>query len=80
MRNGGRRPGESYHVIHGTDVTCRHAYMYSHAREKTDLAFCTSYEDETSADGEQHPSVKNISELEGIAPKGGRTTCVKYLQ
>ena len=24
-KNGGRRPGESYHVIHGTGVTCRHA-------------------------------------------------------
>ena len=39
MQNEGRRPGESYHVICGTDVTCRHAYMYSHAREKTDLVF-----------------------------------------
>ena len=29
------------------------AYVYSHAREKTDLAFCTSYGDETSADIEQ---------------------------
>ena len=53
-------------------------------REKTDIAFCTSYEDETSADGEQHQAYKNISELEGIAPKGCQTTCVKrsmkYLQ
>ena len=24
--------------------------MYSHDREKTDLAFCTSYEDKTSTD------------------------------
>ena len=34
------------------------SYMYSHAREKIDLAFCTSYEDETSADGEQHQVYK----------------------
>ena len=38
--------------------------------EMTDLAFCTSYEDETSADEEHHASVQNISKLEGIAPKG----------
>ena len=55
---GGRRPGESYHVIRGTGVTCRHAYIYSHAREKTDLGFCASYEDETSADGEQCQAYK----------------------
>ena len=29
-------------------------YMYVRATEKTDLALCTSYEDETSADTEQH--------------------------
>ena len=51
-KNGGRRPGEPYHVIRGTGVTCRHAYMFCHAREKTDLAFSTSYEDGISADGE----------------------------
>ena len=44
---------ESYHVIRSTGVTCRHAYMYSHVTEKADLGFCTSYEDETSTDGEQ---------------------------
>ena len=55
---GGRRPGESYNVIRGTGVTCHHAYEYSHAREKTNLGFCTSYEDETSADGEQHQAYK----------------------
>ena len=27
-------------------------YMYGRATEKADLAFCTSYEDKTSADGE----------------------------
>ena len=32
--------------------------MYSHAREKTDLAFCTSYEDQTSAGREQRQSYK----------------------
>ena len=25
--NGGRKPGESYHVIHGTGVTCLHSHM-----------------------------------------------------
>ena len=34
------------------------AYMHSHAREKTDLEFCTSYEDETSADGEIYQAYK----------------------
>ena len=58
QKNGGRGPGESYHMIRSTGVTCRHAYMYSHAREKTDLVFCTSYEDETSADGEQNQVYK----------------------
>ena len=29
-------------------------YMYVRATEKTDLALCTSYEDETSANREQH--------------------------
>ena len=36
-------------------------YMHAHAlyylspgTEKADLVFCTSYKDETSADGEQH--------------------------
>ena len=32
--------------------------MYGRATEKTDLAFCTSYEDETSADGQQHLAYK----------------------
>ena len=41
---------KSYHVIRGMGITL---YMYGRATEKTDLAFCTSYEDETSANGEQ---------------------------
>lgn len=56
-KNRGRRPGDSYHVIHGTGITCHHAYTYSHV-EKMDLVFCTSYEDKTSADGEQHQAYK----------------------
>ena len=39
------------------------AYVYSHAREKTDLAFCTSYGDETSANREQ-PNKKEKKKLE----------------
>ena len=46
------------------------------ATEKTDLAFCTSYKGETSADGEQ--SVQNMSELEAIALKSCQMKCVKY--
>ena len=51
----------------------------SRTRKKTDLAFCTSYEDETSADGEQYQAYKT-SELEGIAPMGCRTSSMKYAQ
>jgi len=50
--------------------------MYDRATEMTDLAFCTSYEDETSADGQQH--LAYTSELEAIALKGCQTTCLKY--
>jgi len=47
--------------------------MYSHATEKTDLVFSTSYKDETSADEERRTtsSVQNISELEGIRSSEG---------
>ena len=53
----GARPGESSHVIHGMNVICRHAssqqltvkVMYG-----TNLAFCASYEDVTSANKELH--------------------------
>ena len=57
-KNGARRPGESYHVIRGTGVTFVTLHVYSHATVKTDLMFCTSYEDETSADREQHQACK----------------------
>ena len=57
-KNGGRRPGESYLVIRGTGVRCRHAYNYSHAREKTDLTFSTSYKDETSVVDGEHQAYK----------------------
>ena len=63
------KPGESYHVMRETGVTCRHAYMYDRATEKTYLAFCTSCEDKTSTDREQHqaytkhiPARRNSSE------------------
>ena len=45
-------------MIRATGVMFRHALMYGRATEKTDLAFCTSYEDETSADGQQHLAYK----------------------
>ena len=45
--------------------------MNSQARE-FNLAFCTSYEDETSANKINHT---NTSKLEGIAQKGCRTMC-----
>ena len=66
-----------------TELVSWTLYMYGRARpgsssEKMDLGFCTSYEDEASADGEQHQAYKPSSELEGIAPKGCQTTCVKY--
>ena len=32
--------------------------MYGRATEMTDLVFCTSYEDETSADGQQHLDIR----------------------
>ena len=35
--SSGRRPGESYHMICSTGVTCRHTCMLT---ENTDLAFC----------------------------------------
>ena len=47
-RNAGRRPGESYHVIHGTGVTSRHAISIAMLGRQTDHAFCTSYRDKTS--------------------------------
>ena len=49
---------KSYHVIRSTGITFVKLYMYGRATEKTDLAFCTSYEDETSADGQQHLAYK----------------------
>ena len=72
-KNGARSSGESYYMICGTGDTSRHSYMYSHATEKTDLVFSTSYEDETSADEERRTtsSVQNISELEGIRSSEG---------
>ena len=71
---GGRRPGVSYHVISGTGVPCCHTYMQSHSEEKTDLVFCTSYKDKTSADGEQHQAYK--TELEEIGPKVCQMMCM----
>ena len=56
-------------------------YMYSCALEKTDLAFCTSYVRRPDKYQQRTTSsIKNISKLEGIAPKGCRTTSGKYPQ
>ena len=52
--------GVSYHMVHGTGFTCRHVSCVN------DVAFCTSYQDETS--------VQNMSELEGIALKSCQMT------
>ena len=57
-KSGGRRPGESYHVIRCTGITNHRAYMYSYATENTNLAFCTSHGDKTAANGEQHQAYK----------------------
>ena len=53
-------------------------YMYGRATEKTDLAFCTSYEDKRRRSTTS--SVQNIPNLEDTALKGFQTTCVKYPQ
>ena len=46
-------------MIRGTGVTCRHAYTYSHAREKTDLHSVLAMKTR------QAPTENSISELEG---------------
>ena len=57
-------------MIHGTGVTCRHVYKYSHATDKTDLAFCIRYEDDTSGDGEQHTASDQKLEAEAASEQG----------
>ena len=46
-------------MIRSTGITFRYG-LYVCATKKTDLAFCTSYKDETSADGE-HQVYKTYS-------------------
>ena len=49
-KSGGRRPGESYHIICGMTVICHHIYpLNSQVIYKTNLTFCASYKDGTSA-------------------------------
>ena len=46
-------------MIRGKDLTFRHTYIcMARATGKTDLVVCSSYEDETSADGQQHLAYK----------------------
>ena len=49
----------AYSSVYTSNLGCCRAMTHMHVyMEKTDLVLCISYEDETSADGEQHQVYK----------------------